>query len=295
MNNLGLDVGKVKSWLKNNNWRTNSNLSADAKAFLTKIDGKLTRNDTDFGQFAEYLDDVNDALRTTREYFNSSVCGCGDELGDFLADRIRNSTGLDKAALAQDFKNSPQLINTFNDDPELLDTWKKYNDNSNKTDVAWLKDVKKNGYAVDYNSEPLSAFVFEARKNTEITKKGVTYIGDYEFSNYAVYEYKDLSGNLQHVVRKIIGANGSPTGEALHSEQLCEDFLRNQRIPNENVLRIYTERSPCFETINDCSGRIFSNYPNAKVTYTWKYGSPTMNSDFRSYMKTLEKSYQKIK
>ncbi len=143
-----------------------------------------------------------------------------------------------------------------------------------------------------YTTHDLSKKCLEARKNTELIIKGKRHRGDFGGSNYAVYEYEDLNGQLQHVVRRstrIEGIDGTPA--AIHSEQLCEQFLREQNIPNANVKRIYSERSPCSgPNTNGCELRIAQNFSSAQVSYTWDYLAPNMNKDLDKFMKELLKA-----
>jgi hypothetical protein len=147
---LTIAVNKAKNALKT--FKSSSkfgSLSTDTQKLLNDVDNKLIQAEGKIkiqdkeGNYAEFADDIDQYLFTTRDYFNKSVCGCGDDLSDFLADRIRNSSGLDKAALAQDFKSNPELLKAMSDESELVDLWKFYR--SSSLDI--LKIVKKLKYA----------------------------------------------------------------------------------------------------------------------------------------------------
>jgi hypothetical protein len=139
-----------------------------------------------------------------------------------------------------------------------------------------------------YTTHDLSKKCLEARKNTELIIDGRRYRGDFGNSNYAVYDYEDLNGQLQHVVRRSTRIEGSEA--AIHSEELCEQFLREQNIPNANVKRIYSERSPCSGTEQNCGLRIAQNFTGTEVSYTWDYLAPGMNKDMKKFIKELLKA-----
>jgi hypothetical protein len=140
----------------------------------------------------------------------------------------------------------------------------------------------------EYETHELSKKVFELRKNTVIVLNGKRVRGDFGGVNYAVYEYKDLNGEIKYVARS--GIRGGA-----HSEEVCEEFLRDLNIPNDNVLRIYTERSPCFpgarasDDIPNCRHRIATNFPKAEVSYTFPYDAPSTNKDVKKFMATYQK------
>ena len=141
----------------------------------------------------------------------------------------------------------------------------------------------------EYETDDLSKRVLEERKNTVVNTPKGNFQGDFGSSNYAVYEYEE-EGVMKYVVRK----SGRENGIDVHSEEYCEKYLKENGITNDKVKRIYSERSPCFgDKSNNCSTRISSNFPNAQVTYTFEYGTPNMNSEFRKFMELLKSKYQK--
>jgi hypothetical protein len=134
----------------------------------------------------------------------------------------------------------------------------------------------------EYKEHFLAKLVYQARKNAQWRDKAGKLIeGDFRGNNYAVYEYIDLKGKVSYVVR-------ASEGGGKHSEEICESFLKENNIPNKNVISIYTERSPChifkpdqIGKLPECGARIERDFPSAKVYYTFKYGniSPTTGKD----------------
>ena len=79
-------------------------------------------------------------------------------------------------------------------------------------------------------------------------------------SNVAIFEYIDLSGKIAY---KEAIATGGDIG---HAEKLIVDYLKIQKIPDKNVLRIYSELDAC----KSCT-RLLGYFKNAKGFYSFEY------------------------
>ena len=116
---------------------------------------------------------------------------------------------------------------------------------------------------VEYGSTDLSKVAIQYAKTEKI--KGAR--------NVAVFEYTDLDGSVNTIAR------ASQRGKG-HSEKLIAEALRECGIPNENVLRIYSELAPCSAPGGFCKNMIeqgskksnLGPFNNAKVTYSIEYG-----------------------
>ena len=87
--------------------------------------------------------------------------------------------------------------------------------------------------------------------------------------NIAVAEFRNNAGKLETIIKKSGG------GTAKHSENLILDELKKRGIDPKNVERIYSELSPCTIKVPgaNCAAKIASAMPNAKVTFSYAYGS----------------------
>ena len=81
-------------------------------------------------------------------------------------------------------------------------------------------------------------------------------------------ERPDINLNNKIAYKEAIATGG----EASHAERLIIDGLKNQGIPNENVLRIYSELDGC----GSCTKRL-KEYPNAKGSYSFEYNKAGIN------------------
>jgi hypothetical protein len=116
---------------------------------------------------------------------------------------------------------------------------------------------------VDYGSTDLSQAAIEYAKSENI----------HGARNITVFEYLDANGNVKIIAR------ASQRGKG-HAEKLIAEQLKEMEIPNDNVLRIYSELEPCSAPGGYCKSMIKNGskknnlgpFNNAKVTYSIEYG-----------------------
>ena len=112
--------------------------------------------------------------------------------------------------------------------------------------------------------------------STDLSQEAMAYatregIGD--GTNVAVFEYVDDEGNLRTIAR----ASRRGVG---HSESLAARELRARGVPNDRVLRIYSDLEPCHAPGGYCATMISDGarrsglgpFPNAEVSYSFPYG-----------------------
>lgn len=101
-------------------------------------------------------------------------------------------------------------------------------------------------------------------------------------------EYKNADGTI---LKQVFASNASN-----HSEELMIEFLRENNVSGDNVIRIFSEREPCVETAtnvgHNCTNLIIEYTPNAKVTYAVDYG--VTQEDGLNARNTLQEILQKL-
>ncbi|RRD88942.1 hemagglutinin repeat-containing protein, partial [Conchiformibius steedae] len=118
--------------------------------------------------------------------------------------------------------------------------------------------------------------------NTDLSRLAINYAKENGITggrNVAVFEYIDLNGKIQTIIK------ASERGKG-HAERLIAMELQNKGIPNSNVTRIYSELEPCSAPGGYCSNMIkygspngLGPYSNAKVTYSFSYGGNPHNAE----------------
>lgn len=130
---------------------------------------------------------------------------------------------------------------------------------SGEDDSKSGKDLIENISQIEYGSDDLSKIAIEFRKDMGITSPG---------RNVCIVEYKNTDGTI---LRKAFVSNVNN-----HSEEIMIDFLKSNNISGENVIRVFSEREPCVETVtnigHNCTNCIMEYMPNAEVTYAVEYG-----------------------
>lgn len=83
-----------------------------------------------------------------------------------------------------------------------------------------------------------------------------------------VVEYKDMKGTI---FKKAFVSN-----ENYHSEEVMIEYLKENKISGKNVLKIFSEREPCVETVtnmgHDCAQHIISYASEVELSYAVSYG-----------------------
>ena len=88
--------------------------------------------------------------------------------------------------------------------------------------------------------------------------------------NVAVFEYKTADGTLKTKTLASEFFKG-------HAEKLIDKWVKESGIDPKAVTRIYSEFEPCDSPFSNCRQMIKSNYPQARVTWSfeWGVGQPT--------------------
>ena len=94
--------------------------------------------------------------------------------------------------------------------------------------------------------------------------------GNWHDGNITVFEYYDNKGKLCHLVQST-----QPPSKR-HAERLALEKLAAEKIPFQNVKRIYSELEPCEVESGGlrgegCKKMIINNFSAAKITYSYEY------------------------
>ena len=86
--------------------------------------------------------------------------------------------------------------------------------------------------------------------------------------NVAVFEFINNEGNVE---RKVFTSENFGDGASIHSEQFAAEFFKKNKIPSENILRGYSEFSPCTVNPNYCAKLFQGNNKLSKVNMYYSY------------------------
>ncbi|KQS53478.1 MAG: hypothetical protein KAF41_08730 [Flavobacterium sp.] len=132
---------------------------------------------------------------------------------------------------------------------------------ANKVENVILKIVK-----TAYGESELSKLAIELRKTLSVPRHG---------GNIAVFEYIDDSGQI---LRK--GFTTEVMSDA-HSEAIGIQWLNENKIPDERVLRVYSELEPCSLKKHNCKQKLLK-FKNARIEYSYDYpGDNTIGVEIR--------------
>jgi hypothetical protein len=83
--------------------------------------------------------------------------------------------------------------------------------------------------------------------------------------NVVVFEYVDNNGNP---VKKVFTTE---IGNQLHAEKIADTWFDVNKIPKQNVKRIYSELEPCELEESMCKQMLENNFPTASKMYSYPY------------------------
>ena len=118
---------------------------------------------------------------------------------------------------------------------------------------------------VVYGQTKLSAFAINFRK-TLLTPK--------HNGNIAVFEFIGESGKLETKAFTTLTDDELRKfgfDKKLHAEELGFNWLKDQGIKNDRVVRIYSELEPCMLGDHKCKQQIAKKFPDAKVSYSYSF------------------------
>lgn len=119
---------------------------------------------------------------------------------------------------------------------------------------------------VPYGQTKLGRLAVEFRKTLPTPKHN---------GNIAVFEFIGKKGKLEtkafttlteQELKELGYINEKP-----HAEELGIDWLKEQGIKSDRVVRIYSELEPCMLNKHNCKLEIAKNFPEAKVSYSYSF------------------------
>jgi hypothetical protein len=95
--------------------------------------------------------------------------------------------------------------------------------------------------------------------------------------NIAVFEYINKEGIIDRIAfttktEEELKALGY-IDEKPHAEEFGFEWLTENKIPDENVLAVYSELEPCLLNGHKCKQEITKRFPKAKVSYSYTYNN----------------------